>query len=41
MVAAKFQNDQHDQVAGVLQTVSVAEQIHKKDKRAKEINCYG
>ena len=32
MVAAKFQNDQHDQVAGVLQTVSVAEQVHKKQK---------
>ena len=41
MVAAKFQNDQHDQMAGVLQTVSVAEQVHKNNTRAKEINYYG
>ena len=32
MVAAKIQNDQHDQVEGV---------VHNKERRAKEMNCYG
>ena len=32
MVTAKFQNDQHDQVAGV---------VHNKERRAKEMNRYG
>ena len=32
MVAVKFQNDQHAQVPGVLQTVTVVEQVHKKQK---------